>query len=185
VRENCTPGSALRQNPALCSAGLGRGMAALRVRREHDHSQPPTPGFEAVAFAVVTSTDLIISTPRESHLRFTTMRRYRFTICERRASAGRQAAPFKAPADEAATVISGSFNLGMGDKFDTSPTMNFSPGALPTPLCGPAPARRLTTLLANQDGRLRGAKVKNVPVCFEFDFDEANPLHRFILCNPS
>ena len=62
------------------------------------------------------------------------MRRYRFTIYERRASAGRQAAPFKAPADEPATLISGSFNLGTGDKFDTSPTMNFSPGALPTPL---------------------------------------------------
>lgn len=28
---------------------LGRGIAALRLRREHDHSQPPTPGFEAVA----------------------------------------------------------------------------------------------------------------------------------------
>ena len=32
------------------------------------------------------------------------------------------------PADEAATVISGSFNLGMGDKLDTSKTMELQPG---------------------------------------------------------
>jgi len=32
------------------------------------------------------------------------------------------------PVDEAATVISGSFNLGMGDKLDTSKTMELQPG---------------------------------------------------------
>ncbi len=32
------------------------------------------------------------------------------------------------PVEETATVISGSFNLGMGDKLDTSKTMELTPG---------------------------------------------------------
>jgi quercetin dioxygenase-like cupin family protein len=41
---------------------------------------------------------------------------------------GYKVPPHFHPADEAATVISGSFNLGMGDKLDTSQTMELQPG---------------------------------------------------------